>query len=155
MSHDAENAVIKSIIVEQHVERAFRIWTEQIRTWWPASHSISGDPGTQVFIEGKVGGRFYERASNGVEYDWGAVVVWEPPYRLAFTWYLGSNPELPTRVEVQFVSLDHHKTRIELEHRGPELIGKLWEQRKNIFSAAWDSVLPKFVTFLTSQLDNG
>ncbi len=154
INHDSENAVTKSIIIELDVARAFRVWTEQIRAWWPASHSSSGDPRTQVFIEGKVGGRFYERASNGIEYDWGAVDVWDPPYRLAFTWYLGSNQELPTRVEVQFVSLDENKTRIELEHRGPELIGKLWWQRKQVFSAAWDSVLSKFVTFLTSQMDS-
>jgi uncharacterized protein YndB with AHSA1/START domain len=153
--HDAENVVTKSIIVELDVAGAFRAWTEQIRAWWPVSHSSSGDPKTQVFIEGKVGGRFYERASNGVEYDWGAVDVWDPPYRLAFTWYLGSNQELPTRVEVQFVSLDENKTRIELEHRGPELIGELWWQRKHVFSTAWDNVLSKFVTFLTSQMNRG
>ncbi|MBI1881675.1 MAG: SRPBCC domain-containing protein [Chloroflexi bacterium] len=147
---DSENAIAKSIIIELDVERTFRVWTEQIRAWWPASHSLSGDPKTQVFIEGKVGGRFYERASNGVEYDWGAVLVWEPPYRLAFTWYLGSNPELPTRVEAQFVALGEHKTRIEIEHRGPELIGELWRQRVRIFDAAWEKVLSTYATFLTS-----
>jgi hypothetical protein len=58
-------------------------------------------------------------------------------------------------VEVQFVSLDENKTRIELEHRGPELIGELWWQRKHVFSTAWDNVLSKFVTFLTSQMNRG
>lgn len=143
--HASENVVTKSIIVAQDAARAFQLWTEQIRVWWPASHSLSGDPTTQVFIEGKVGGRFYERASNGVEYDWGAVQVWEPPYSLAFTWYLGSSQELPTRVEVRFVALDGNTTRIELEHRGSKLIGELWG---SIFSAAWDTVLGKFKTFL-------
>jgi uncharacterized protein YndB with AHSA1/START domain len=116
---------------------------------------MSGDPKTQVFIEAKVGGRFYERASNGVEYDWGAVEVWEPPYRLVFTWYLGSNQELPTRVEVRFVSLDESQTRLELEHRGPKLIGELWWSRAPTFRTSWDTVLSKFVTFLVPQTDQG
>lgn len=145
--HEAETIVSKSIIVGLVVERVFQIWTEQIRAWWPTGHSLSGDPRTQVFIEGKVGGRFYERASNGTEYDWGAVTVWEPPHRLAFTWYLGSGPQLPTRVEVQFVPLDENRTRVEIAHRGPDLIGELWWQRQQIFNAAWDTVLARFAAF--------
>ena len=153
INSDSENSVRKSILIAQNIERTFQLWTEQIRAWWPASHSMSGDPKTQVFIEAKVGGRFYERASNGVEYDWGAVELWEPPYRLTFTWYLGTTPELPTRVVVQFVPLEANKTRIEIEHRGPELIGKLWPQREGIFSAAWENVLSKFAAFLLCQED--
>jgi uncharacterized protein YndB with AHSA1/START domain len=142
---NSENTVTKSIVVELDVERAFRLWTEQTGAWWPAGHSLSGDPKTEVIIEGKVGGRFYERASNGVEYDWGRVEVWEPPHRLAFSWYLGSNQALPSRVEVQFLPLAGNKTRLELEHRGPELIGELWRSRKSIFNTAWDKVLAGFV----------
>lgn len=148
--NDPEHVVTKSIIVAVAAERAFEVWTQQIRAWWPVSHSRSGDPQTQVFMEGKVGGRFYERTSDGAEYDWGVVVGWEPPHRLAFTWYLGSSQELPTQVEVHFVALAERQTRLDLEHRGPELIGELWRQRKNIFSASWDSVLAKFEAFLAA-----
>ncbi|MBE7473867.1 MAG: SRPBCC domain-containing protein [Anaerolineales bacterium] len=147
-SNDTDHVVTKSITVEAAVEWAFRVWTEQIRAWWPVSHSRSGDPQAQVFMEGRVGGRFYERASDGVEYDWGEVVDWEPPHRLAFTWYLGSSRELPTRVEIRFVALAERRTRLDLEHRGPELIGDLWGQRQRIFSASWDSVLARFGAFL-------
>lgn len=141
---DAEIVVTKSIIIGLNVERAFRLWTEQIGAWWPAHHSLSGDPKTQVFIEGKIGGRFYERASDGVEYEWGVVEVWEPPYRLAFTWYLGSSSALPSRVEVRFVALNDNETRLELEHRGPELIGELWWLNKSRYSAAWHKVLSAY-----------
>jgi uncharacterized protein YndB with AHSA1/START domain len=150
MTPDSENSVKKSIIVNQAAERTFQLWTEQIRAWWPAGHSLSGDPQTQVFIEGRVGGRFYERASDGVEYVWGIVEVWEPPERLAFTWYLGSSQSLSSRVEVHFIPLEDNQTRIELEHRGPELIGELWWSRKSIFNGAWERVLGEFGTFLAA-----
>lgn len=145
---DAENVVTQAITVELAQERTFRLWTEQIRAWWPAGHSLSGDPRTQVFIEGKVGGRFYERTSDGTEQEWGRVELWEPPTRLVFTWYLGSGPALPTRVEVTFVSLAPTQTRVEIEHRGPELVGALWWARKNIFRASWEMILAQFARFL-------
>lgn len=147
---DSERTVTKSITVAVDVEQAFRVWTEQIRTWWPAGHSLSGDPQTQVFIEGNVGGRFYERTSNGIEHEWGIVEEWEPPQRLVFSWYLGSDREIPSKVEVQFLALAENKTRIELVHRGPELIGALWWQRQRIFHASWDTILSKYSTGLSA-----
>lgn len=147
---DAENTVTKSITVTVNVEQAFRVWTEQIRTWWPAGHSISGDPQTQVFIEGKIGGRFYERTADGVEHQWGIIEAWEPPSRLVFSWYLGSGQKIPSRVEVQFIPLDEQQTRIELAHRGPDLIGELWWQRKHLFHASWDNILSKYSNHLTA-----
>jgi uncharacterized protein YndB with AHSA1/START domain len=144
---EREDVVLKSIVVERGVEPTFRAWTESIHAWWPAGHSRSRDPRTQVIIEGRLGGRFFERSSEGVEYEWGQVVAWEPPFRVAFTWYLGSDAERPTRVVVSFVALGERRTRIELEHRGPEHIGELWPARKGIFSANWDVVLAAFATF--------
>jgi uncharacterized protein YndB with AHSA1/START domain len=72
------------------------------------------------------------------------VEVWEPPHRLAFTWYLGSSSAPPTRVEVRFVTLSENETRLELEHRGPELIGELWWLNKSRYSMSWAKVLSKY-----------
>ena len=141
-----EEAVRKSILVERDIETTFRVWTEGIHRWWPTgSHSLSRDPHSQVFIEGEVGGRFYERASSGVEYDWGAVYIWEPPHRLAFTWYLGSGQTMPTHVEVTFIAIADAQTEVQLLHRGPELIGELWWQRMALFQAGWSAVLAQMV----------
>lgn len=149
---DVERAVKKSIIVERDVATTFRVWTEKIHLWWPiATHSLSRDGQSQVMIEGRVNGRFYERASGGVEYDWGAVTIWEPPHRLSFTWYLGSGQQLPTRVDVEFIALGDNQTRVQLEHRGPELIGDLWWQRVQLFNDGWTAVLAKLQLFLTDN----
>lgn len=141
---NASAVVTKSIVIAREATAVFRIWTEQVHLWWPAGHSRSGDPHTKVMIEGWVGGRFYERTPNGDEYEWGRILMWEPPQRLVYTWYLGSSQELPTEVDVRFVPLSHHQTRIELEHRGVELIGDLWWQRVKIFNGAWDKILTVF-----------
>ena len=139
-----KKVVRKSITVSLAPAEAFRLWTELIHTWWPNTHSISGDPHTRVCIEGRVGGRFFERASNEEEFDWGVIEVWRPPRRLAFTWFLGSRPQLPTRVEVRFVPVNNSRTRVEVEHRGPELIGDLWRERVKLFEGGWEAVLGRY-----------
>lgn len=154
MTQPNEDVVTKSLTVNVAVAQAFRVWTEQIRLWWPPSHSLSGDPETELFIEGKLGGRFYERTSDGTEYDWGEVVLWQPPHCLAHTWYLGSGPTMPTRVEVTFTALSEQRTRIEIEHRGVDLIGELWWQRVAIFNAAWgEAVLPRYESYLKTTVN--
>lgn len=144
MAHNPETVVHKSVTVKRNMADAFRIWTEQIHLWWPAGHSRSGDPQTRIVIDGQVGGRFYEQASSGEEFDFGSVIVWEPPHRLEFTWFLGSSPEMPTRVHIQFTPLSTNETLVEVNHRGPELIGELWWQRVKIFNGSWEKILAAF-----------
>ena len=141
---ERERVITKAITVERAVSDAFRVWTEQIHTWWPRSHSLSGDPGTRVMIEGRTGGRFYKRTSNGDEHVWGEVVAWDPPHFFAHTWVMGSGPALPSPVEVSFVPLDDGATRVEIAHRGPEFIGDLWWTVKSRFDVGWSAVLPGF-----------
>jgi uncharacterized protein YndB with AHSA1/START domain len=141
----AADAVRKSVVVRCSVDAAFRTWTEQINAWWPKGHSRSGDPGTTVFMERRVGGRIFERTPEGVEHDWGEVTAWEPPGHFAYHWFLGSGPGQPTLVEVHFVAQATGSTRVEVSHRGPELIGDLWSRNAPIYDASWENVLTAYV----------
>jgi uncharacterized protein YndB with AHSA1/START domain len=141
---ESPDVVYKTILVRCPIEMAFRVWTEQIDRWWPKSHSRSGDPGILVFLERQVGGRLYERTLDGVEYTWGRVLIWNPPRHLAYSWYLGSSVEQPTRVDVQFSSTAEGFTRLDITHRGPELIGELWVRTNARFAAAWEHVLASY-----------
>lgn len=38
-------------------QHAFAVWTSKTTRWWPADHSVSGDPGLTVTIEPRPGGR--------------------------------------------------------------------------------------------------
>jgi hypothetical protein len=64
-------------------KHAFGVWATRTSLWWPHSHSVSGDPGLTVTFEPRPGGRIFERTRGGVEHDWGEVLAWEPPRRLA------------------------------------------------------------------------
>jgi len=64
-------------------ERAFEVWAGKTSQWWPHGHSVSAEPGLAVTFEPRAGGRIFERTPAGVEHDWGEILAWEPPHRLA------------------------------------------------------------------------
>jgi uncharacterized protein YndB with AHSA1/START domain len=140
----APDAVERAIVVRCPVERAFALFTAHVDSWWPKSHSRSGDPATHVYIEPRAGGRIYERATAGAEHTWGEVVIWDPPRHLAYHWYLGSSAERPSRVDARFTDLGDGRTHVAVTHRGPELVGELWARNSPIYTASWDQLLPAF-----------
>ena len=86
----SDTAIRKSVTVDRPLEEAFRLYTEQVATWWPFStHSTGKEEVETVILEGREGGRFYERTKNGDEHLWGTVLVWDPPSRVVHSWHPG------------------------------------------------------------------
>ena len=131
----------KSLTIDCDVERAFRVFTEEIATWWPtSSHSVGGDKVETVVFEGRVDGRVYERQTDGTKGEWGRVLVWEPPHRLVLAFYPGHDPSEGTEVEVRFTP-DGHRTLLELEQRGWENRGEKAAEARASYDTGWDHVL--------------
>ena len=126
-------------------EHAFRTWTSGIGTWWPPDHTVSGRP-ADVVLQSGVGGRIYERAADGTEYEWGEVTVWQPPARLAYLWYLGSDRADATEVEIRFHPQSTEQTRVDITHRGWERVGEQWRDRNQ---AGWQTLLPHYQKEIT------
>ena len=133
----------KSITVAKAPAVAFRKFTDGIGEWWPIKEGFSfgGDLTRGIFLESKVGGRFYERFSDGGEFEIGRVIRCDPPNVIAFTW---KAPEWEgvTEVEVRFVA-EGAATRVELEHRGWEAGAKMRKERKG-YDDGWDFVLEHY-----------
>jgi uncharacterized protein YndB with AHSA1/START domain len=144
-------SVLRTIDVACSAEHAFGVFTEKQGTWWPlASHHIANKPAETVLIEPRAGGRWFERAADGSECDWGRVLAWEPPHRLLLAWQLTAewkyDPGFVTEVEVRFVRLGPELTRVELEHRDLERFGpKAEEIRRGVGSDnGWPLMLRAF-----------
>jgi uncharacterized protein YndB with AHSA1/START domain len=125
------------------VDHAFDVWTRQIGAWWPADHTVTGEADL-VVLQGGVGGRIYERTADGNEHDWGRITVWEPPQQLTYLWHLGADPASATEVEILFHALGEAATRIEIEHRGWERLGRAGDEWRDRNQAGWASLLPHF-----------
>ncbi len=121
-------AVRKTVNVDAPIDVAFGVFTHRIEYWWPmASHHIGEAECAVVIIEPRRGGRWYERGVNGVECEWGRVLLWDAPQRIVLLWQLNSqwqfDASLRTEVDVRFIAVDPRRTRVELEHRGLEAYG--------------------------------
>ena len=67
----SETTVRLSISVAVDVERAFRVFSEQMSSWWPPEHHINDAPMAAAILEPRVGGRWYELGTDGSECEWG------------------------------------------------------------------------------------
>ena len=160
MAQAAEEAVVrKSVRVQATIERAFSVFVEQMETWWPAQHHIGERPFQAIFVEPRVGGRWYERDAQGNECNWGQVLAWGPPHGVTFSWHLGPdwkfNPDLAkaSEVEIRFTSEGPAATLIELTHTKIERHGEGYEQLCAMLDSpnAWAGTLAAFARMFESQ----
>ena len=120
-------------VVEAPIQRAFDVFTQEMKSWWPEDHHLlDGEVGEMIF-EPRAGGRVYDLGTDGQECTWARVLAYEPPDRVVFTWditpqwLIETDPERTSEVEVRFLAETESRTRVELEHRGLERHGDGWE----------------------------
>ncbi len=153
MEKIAEEAVVrKSVRVQVPIERAFSVFVEQMETWWPPAHHIGVQPFQAIFVEPRVGGRWFERDAQGNECHWGRVLAWSPPHRVTLSWQLGPDwkvePDLAkaSEVEICFTAEGPSTTLVELEHSHLERHGEGYEKMRAILDSpgAWENTLAEF-----------
>lgn len=91
-------------------------------------------------IERRAGGRWYEVRSDGSESEWGEVLVFDAPHRVAATWHPGRSADEATEIEVRFTP-DGAGTRVELTHRGWERLGERAPSAREGYDGGWKTVL--------------
>jgi len=65
-------AVNKVVHVKRSPEDAFRLFVDEMGKWWPlhtGKYSYDAARAQDVFLEARVGGRFYERYKDGDEFQ--------------------------------------------------------------------------------------
>ena len=131
----------RSIVVSWDPPTAFERFTAEFASWWPAkTHSIGGDRLKQIVFEQHVGGRIYEEHQGGRRFQWGEIVLWEPPHRLKFTWHPSRDASTAQEVEIKFVP-EGEGTRLELTSTGWENWGKRARRARRGYDVGWDYVL--------------
>ena len=147
-----ETTVRTSIVVEAPVERAFRVFTDDIGSWWRPDHHILEAELAEMVFESRVGGHVYDRGVDGSECRWARVLAFEPPNRVVFSWDINTQWQLETdlektsEVEVRFLPEGPDRTRVELEHRHLERHGDGWEQMRDAVGSpdGWGEGLGEF-----------
>lgn len=133
-----------TVTVNRARQDAFRIFTDEIASWWPlGSHSVGGERAAAAVFEAHAGGRVFERTVDGREHEWGRVLVYEPPHRLVFSWHPGRPAHEATEVELTFHERDG-RTEVHLEHRGWERLGDRGPSVRDQYDAGWPVVLAPY-----------
>jgi DNA-binding transcriptional ArsR family regulator/uncharacterized protein YndB with AHSA1/START domain len=132
-----EILVAKTVRVNAPLSVAFEVFAGL--AWWPvATHHLAEPHGTEAILEPFQGGRWYERAADGTETDWGTVLAWQPPYRLLLTWQVSPawtyepDPVRGSEIEVTFTPEGPDVTRVDLTHRHLERYGPEAERMRRI-----------------------
>lgn len=151
--------VRREVVIDASQAHVFRIFTENLGAWWPlASHHIGEKEAETAIIEPKAGGRWYERAADGTECQWGRVKVWDPPGRVVLVWQIAGtfkyDPNVESEVEVRFVSVSPTRTRVELEHRDFEGMGEMAEMVRGAVSSdgGWTQIMQIFAQYAEKSL---
>lgn len=156
MAAQALPPVTRSVAVPIGPESAFALFTQQMDHWWPLqTHSIAADShggslqSLGLVLEEHVGGRLYERLSDGSEGDWGRVLEWDPPRHLALSWRPNLTDGPVTRIDVTFTG-GADGTLVELVHTGWEALGERAEAAHGGYDQGWPGVLELYRAHTTA-----
>ncbi|HEY4289505.1 MAG TPA: SRPBCC family protein [Puia sp.] len=120
-------SIRKELIVETAQADAFKVFTENMDSWWPRTHHIGKSPMTELLLEPAPNGRWFSRHEDGSEVDIGYVLVWQPHDVLVLAWQINGkfeyDPELVTEVEIQFIASGPRTTLVKLEHKNLGRLG--------------------------------
>lgn len=130
------------------VERgvAFARFAERFGEWWPRAQGfcVFGERSRDCVFEPRVGGEIFENSTGGERALWGRVTVWEPPARMAFTWFPGRTEDSAQVVEIRFTPVEGG-TRLDLEHRDWHVLGEAAARVRDQYVPGWQRVLGEFV----------
>jgi uncharacterized protein YndB with AHSA1/START domain len=141
-----------SILVDASIDRAFRVFTEDIGSWWPADHHILQAELAEMVFEPRVGGHVYDRGVDGSVCRWARVLAYEPPHRVVFSWDIDARWQIETdvartsEVEVRFTAETAERTLVELEHRNIDRHRDGWEGMRDAVASpgGWQRGLEAF-----------
>jgi uncharacterized protein YndB with AHSA1/START domain len=132
--------VYKSLELACEASTAFRLFTEEVTSWWPLdTHSVCPGESQGCWFEPHEGGAFFERDPAGTRHLWGTVQRWSPPDELVFTFHPGRDPETAGTVALRFSSTATG-CRVELRHSGWELLGAAAADMREGYDSGWQHV---------------
>lgn len=147
-----------SVSLPYPAPEAFDLFTTRFADWWPAEFSWSGaDRLERIGIEPRLDGALYEIGPHGLRWDWGRVLGWEPPARIAFSWQIGPDrvpvPDAAsaTEVSVSFSEIEQITTTVGVEHAGWERHGADGDTYRANFEQAWPYALGRLLELATSD----
>jgi uncharacterized protein YndB with AHSA1/START domain len=138
------------ITVEAPIGRAFDVFINNCGSWWPRGYHLGDDEWADVIIEPHVGGRWFERAGDGSECDWGTVRAFDPPNHVELSWRIAPDfspdpdEQRASGVDVAFVAAGDAQTQVTLVHSDFERHGEGWESMRESVADGWPGIMDEY-----------
>jgi uncharacterized protein YndB with AHSA1/START domain len=143
--------IVRTVSVKVSPQRAFDAFTANMGRWWHKDHTIATQPWETVVMEPRVGGKWFERAADGTETQWGKVLAWDPPGRVLLAWQISADwaydPDLVTELELSFVDQGNGSTLVTLEHRDLERFGERAAAHSDQLRNGWPGLLQMYADY--------
>ena len=137
--------LIKTIEVPCGQPEAFRIFVNEMGSWWPLhKRSMSlkavGKPAQSLRVDPRIGGKIVEIGPDGTEYHWGTIKALHPYDSVAMDFHMGMPPERASLVEVTFAAVTEGRTRVTLTQSNWEGFGDMAEMLLGGYRSGWDII---------------
>ena len=109
--------IIKSIEVPCSQQQAFKVFVDEMDSWWPLGRftvsAMGGATARSIRIEAKQGGKIVEIGPDGEEHLWGTIRSCDPHGFVSMDFHIpqpGEQVGYRSLVEVRFISLGNERT---------------------------------------------
>jgi aminoglycoside 6'-N-acetyltransferase I len=143
--------IVRDQAVRLPPSAAFRLFTEQLDSWWPREYTWAQDALEWIGLQPRLEGRCTEVGPHGFQCDWGHVIRWEPPTVVELAWQISPRREpVPdrsraSRVRVEFTA-DGTGSLVRLHHDGFERHGAEGGAYRDALAAdqGWPLILARY-----------
>ena len=159
MSTATDTAVTTSVVVDVPQARAFKVFTDEIGTWWDPDHHLlpEGTDAHRRWCSSR--GSAATSTTSSATAASAAGRACSPTTRPSASCSAGTStcsgrsrpiPSATSEVEVRFIAEAPDRTRVELEHRNLDRHGDGWEQMRAAVGSdgGWPSGMNRYAAAL-------
>ncbi len=139
--------IVRTIEVPCSQEAAFRVFVNEMDSWWPLDSftvsAIGGQAAKSIRVEPKQGGKIVEIGPDDAEHLWGTIKSYDPYSFVSMDFHIpqpGEQVASRSLVEVRFIALGEEQTRVELTQSNWEAFGERAADMRGGYGGGWSLI---------------
>ncbi len=119
-------------------DQVFEAMTRNVAAWWGAPYLCNAERATDITLETRVGGRFYEAWGNDGGALWGIVTRLEPGVHLRIEGNIGLQDPVTAVVDFKLEPREGGRTLVKMYHKA---VGDMSEESAHDYHGGWQDLI--------------